>query len=69
MYRQNLGWKCCLTCSYWGGNRKPDVFMGYVECNDGGDKGYCCCGNGGAYDKQLVPARNECSRWTQQFKK
>jgi hypothetical protein len=59
------GSKFCATCKRWGGSRRPDTFLIYVEV-DSNEKGTCYQGG---YNQLPMMPMGSCSKWEQQYKK
>ena len=56
-------WKCCATCSYWGGCARGDFSRLWVTYIDKPDK---CCG-GGFHNCEMQPM-SCCSMWEQRYR-
>ena len=61
-----INMKCCVTCRYWGGQRRPsNVTITNVEY-DTYAKGTCY---GGGFNQQQMACSATCNKWEPQYKK
>ena len=52
--------KCCVTCQYWGGQRKTSVFRDRAEHKDERVSGECL---GSGMDRMQKTALAHCQKW------
>ncbi len=55
---KSSSWKCCGTCEFWSGPRKPDTFMRNVKF-DTADKSQCL----GKLKGSSKGGNDSCSSW------
>lgn len=53
-------WKNCVTCQYWGGQRKASTFRDRAEYGSDQDIGEC---QGGGWNRQQKTAMSTCQKW------
>ena len=53
-------WDVCVTCQFWGGERKASTFRDRAEYGSDGDTGECV---GGGWDGSQKSAMSSCNKW------
>ncbi len=52
--------KCCATCDYWGGSRRPSLYRNSVVYDGNQDKGEYI---GGGWNRSQMSADQSCRKW------